>query len=41
MGDWTQTYEREHARIFQPIGDLYTLIRRLSSGLIHTIGALG
>ncbi len=41
VGDWTQTYEREHARIFQPISSLYTLIRRLSSGLIHTIGALG
>jgi len=41
VGDWTQTYEREHARIFQPISNLYTLIRRLSSGLIHTIGALG
>jgi phosphoenolpyruvate carboxylase len=41
IGDWTQTYEREHARIFQPIAHLYTLIRRLSSGLIHTIGALG
>jgi phosphoenolpyruvate carboxylase len=41
VGDWTQTYEREHARIFQPISNLYTLVRRLSSGLIHTIGALG
>jgi phosphoenolpyruvate carboxylase len=41
VGDWSQTYEREHARIFQPISHLYTLIRRLSSGIIHTIGALG
>ena len=41
VGDWTQTYEREHARIFQPIAALYTLVRRLSSGIIHTIGALG
>jgi phosphoenolpyruvate carboxylase len=41
VGDWTQTYEREHARIFQPIGHLYTLIRRLSSGVTHTIGAMG
>ena len=41
IGDWTQTYEREHARIFQPIANLYTLVRRLSSGIIHTIGALG
>jgi phosphoenolpyruvate carboxylase len=41
VGDWSQTYEREHARIFQPIGNLYTLVRRLSSGITHTIGAIG
>ncbi len=41
IGDWHQTYEREHEVIFQPIAHLYTLIRRLSSGVIHTVGALG
>ena len=41
VGDWSQTYEREHEQIFQPIGRLYTLIRRLSSGIIHTVGAMG
>jgi phosphoenolpyruvate carboxylase len=41
VGDWTQTYEREHARIFQPIAGLYTLVRRISSGVTHTMGAIG
>ena len=41
IGDWHQTYEREHEVIFQPIAGLYTLIRRLSAGVIHSVGALG
>jgi phosphoenolpyruvate carboxylase len=41
VGDWSQTYEREHAKIFQPIAGLYTLILRVSSGVTHTIGAMG
>ncbi|HVJ43148.1 MAG TPA: phosphoenolpyruvate carboxylase [Dongiaceae bacterium] len=41
IGDWHQTYEREHELIFQPLAGLYTLIRRLSAGVIHTVGALG
>jgi len=41
IGDWHQTYEREHELIFQPLAGLYTLIRRLSAGIIHTVGALG
>jgi phosphoenolpyruvate carboxylase len=41
IGDWSQTYEREHQVIFGPIAGLYTLVRRLSSGIIHTIGAMG
>jgi phosphoenolpyruvate carboxylase len=41
VGDWNQTYEREHAKIFQPIAGLYTLILRVSSGVTHTIGAMG
>jgi phosphoenolpyruvate carboxylase len=41
VGDWNQTYEREHQAIFQPILGLYALARRVSSGIIHTVGALG
>ncbi|MBL8709296.1 MAG: phosphoenolpyruvate carboxylase [Rhodospirillaceae bacterium] len=41
VGDWSQTYEREHEAIFRPIAGLYTLVRRLSSGIIHTVGAMG
>jgi phosphoenolpyruvate carboxylase len=41
VGDWHQTYEREHQLIFQPMSGLYTLARRISSGIIHIIGALG
>lgn len=41
VGDWSQTYEREHQAIFGPIAGLYTLVRRLSSGIIHTVGAMG
>jgi phosphoenolpyruvate carboxylase len=41
VGDWHQTYEREHQATFGPIAGLYTLVRRLSSGIIHTVGALG
>jgi phosphoenolpyruvate carboxylase len=41
VGDWHQTYEREHQLIFQPIAGLYTLVRRLGSGIIHIIGAIG
>ncbi len=41
VGDWHQTYEREHQAIFQPILGLYALARRVSSGIIHTVGALG
>ncbi|WP_374656284.1 phosphoenolpyruvate carboxylase [Dongia sp.] len=41
VGDWHQTYEREHQAVFGPIAGLYTLVRRLSSGIIHTVGALG
>ncbi|MEZ5669121.1 MAG: phosphoenolpyruvate carboxylase [Alphaproteobacteria bacterium] len=37
----TQSYLREHIEIFQPIDALYRLIRRISSGVIYDIGALG
>jgi len=39
--DASQSYEQEHERIFQPIARLYELVRRSSSGIMHTIGAIG
>jgi phosphoenolpyruvate carboxylase len=37
----SQSYRQEHLVIFQPMARLYELIRRISSGVIHNIGALG
>lgn len=39
--DANQSYEQEHARIFQPLGGLHELLRRSSVGVYHTLGALG
>jgi len=39
--DANQSYEQEHARIFQPLGGLHELLRRASVGVYHTLGALG
>ena len=39
--DTGQSYAREHARIFGPMGKLYELVRRTSSGVNHIIGAVG
>ena len=36
-----RSYEREHERIFQPLGRLHELTRRISNAIIHTIGAVG
>jgi phosphoenolpyruvate carboxylase len=36
-----QSYRQEHVLIFQPMARLYELIRRISSAVIHNIGALG
>ncbi|MCB2055374.1 MAG: phosphoenolpyruvate carboxylase [Geminicoccaceae bacterium] len=36
-----QSYAQEHALIFRPIAAHYDLVRRISSGIIHHIGALG
>jgi hypothetical protein len=36
-----QSYRQEHTDIFQPIGTLYRLIRRISAAVIHNVGALG
>ena len=37
----SQTYEVEHERVFQPLGRLYELVRRVSSGVHHILGAFG
>ena len=39
--DTGQSYAREHARIFQPMGKLYELVRRTGSGINHVIGTVG
>jgi len=39
--DATQSYEQEHARIFEPTAGLYELLRRAGVGISHAIGALG
>jgi phosphoenolpyruvate carboxylase len=39
--DETQSYEQEHARIFQPLGRLYDLARQAGIGVTHIVGALG
>jgi len=36
-----QSYRQEHAQIFQPIDRLHALIQRISSAVIHNVGALG
>jgi phosphoenolpyruvate carboxylase len=39
--DANQSYEQEHARIFQPLAGLHELLRRASVGVYHILGALG
>ncbi len=36
-----QSYLREHRTIFDPLSRFYELIRRVSAGVIHDIGAVG
>ena len=36
-----QSYRQEHTDILQPIGDIYTLVRRISTAVAHNVGALG
>jgi phosphoenolpyruvate carboxylase len=36
-----QSYRQEHTEILQPIARLYGLIRRISSAIVHNVGALG
>jgi phosphoenolpyruvate carboxylase len=37
----SQSYVHEHEEIFRPMGRLYELIRRVGSGVIHHVGAIG
>ncbi len=37
----SQSYGQEHAQIFEPIGRLYTLIRRIGVAVVHNVGTLG
>jgi phosphoenolpyruvate carboxylase len=39
--DETLSYGQEHEQIFQPARRIYELIRRVSSGIIHIVGAVG
>ena len=39
--DDIQNYRQEHQAIFRPISKLYHCIRRVSSGVVHFIGAVG
>jgi len=41
LSEDAQSYEREHERIFRPLGRLHELTRRISSAIIHTIGSVG
>jgi phosphoenolpyruvate carboxylase len=41
VSDASQTYQRENDQIFTPILALYDLIPRISTAIIHHIGALG
>lgn len=40
-GGGGQSYRQEHDWIFKPIDTYYGLIRRISTGVVHHIGALG
>ncbi|MGA0532842.1 phosphoenolpyruvate carboxylase [Hansschlegelia sp. KR7-227] len=34
-------YEREHKQLFQPIADLFALVREVSASVTHSVGAFG
>ncbi|MSP20871.1 MAG: phosphoenolpyruvate carboxylase [Alphaproteobacteria bacterium] len=40
-GDEQHTYEAEHAEVFRPLRELYGLIRRVSTAVVHHIGFFG
>src|ERR1700760_1168927 len=37
----TGSYEREHARIFQPIGEMFEIVREIATAVAHEVGAFG
>ena len=37
----SQSYAQEHEELFRPMGRIYELIRRVGSGVIHHVGAIG
>jgi phosphoenolpyruvate carboxylase len=37
----SQSYAQEHETIFRPLAGHYETIRRISSGVMHHIGAIG
>jgi phosphoenolpyruvate carboxylase len=37
----SQSYAQEHETIFRPIADRFETVRRISSGVLHHIGAIG
>jgi hypothetical protein len=36
-----ESYEAEHRRIFEPMAQLYELVRRAGSAITHIVGAVG
>ncbi len=40
-GDDQHTYEAEHAEVFRPLREIHSLVRRVSSAVIHHIGFFG
>lgn len=40
-GSEGQSYADEHLRLFRPMAERFDLIRRVSSGVVHHIGAIG
>lgn len=39
--DVMQSYEQEHRRIFRPLANLYDLVRRTGTAIIHHVGSIG
>ena len=37
----TGSYEREHARIFQPIAEMFEIVREIATAVAHEVGAFG
>ena len=35
------TYEREHTELFQPMGELFALVREIGAAITHEVGAFG